>query len=152
MTPILIRYSTLGTDLGTFASVLGGPVGLAVNSAGNVYVGDGNASIEENSSAGTLLNTITANLNNPGGLAVRSDGDLYVGNYGNITIERFSSPGTDLGSFGPPVNNPVGATDRGRPPNKIHGQPHKNLARNSNGNLRFQCILKSEVFFLDTEP
>jgi len=90
-------------------SDFGAPVGVAVDDAGNVYVGDiGNKMILKVNSAGTLsiiAGTGTSGTPTPGpavdsdlgssmGIAVDSQRNLYVADYGNHVIEKISTAGT----------------------------------------------------------
>ena len=72
---------------------LSDPIGLAVDSAGKIYVGNygGNFyNVNIFSSTGVLLNTITAGVQNPGGVGVAS-GVLVVGNLGNNTVGIYNA-------------------------------------------------------------
>ena len=119
------------------------PVGVAVNSAGNVYVADtDNSTIREVTSNGVVTTLAgsagqsgsadgtnsTARFNNPSGMAMDSDGNIYVADTGNFTIRKVTSGGvvtTLAGSAGHSgsadgtnntarFNNPVGvAVDTG---------------------------------------
>ena len=100
------------------AAIFNGPTGMAVDSAGNVYVADTfNDTVREISPAGavtTLAGTAgqiggddgtgsVARFNNPSGVAVDSSGNLYVADRANDTIRRITSAGvvtTVAGSAG----------------------------------------------------
>ena len=103
------------------------PIGVAVDSSGNVYIDDyGNSMIEKVTSAGTLsiiAGTGTAGaptpgpataskLNNPAGVAVDSSGNVYIGDYGNNRVEKVTSGGTlsiiaGTGTAGAPTPGPA---------------------------------------------
>ncbi|MFN3697736.1 MAG: hypothetical protein ACK4VO_09880, partial [Pseudobdellovibrio sp.] len=111
-----------GTVDGTGASArFRSPVGVTVDSSGNVYVADfGNHTIRKITSAGvvtTLAGTAgssglvdgmgsSARFNSPGGLSIDSNGDLYVVDYNNNLIRKITSAGQvtiyagKIGSFG----------------------------------------------------
>ncbi len=72
---------------------LSDPIGLAVDSAGKIYVGNYGGSfynVSTFSSAGALLSTITTGVQNPGGVAVAA-GVLVVGNLGNNTVTIYNA-------------------------------------------------------------
>jgi sugar lactone lactonase YvrE len=90
-------------------SKLNGPFGIAVDSSGNVYIGDlGNDEVEKVTSSGTLsifAGTGTAGsatagpatsseLNQPYGLAVDSSGDVYIADYAAHEVDRVTPSGT----------------------------------------------------------
>jgi sugar lactone lactonase YvrE len=99
------KFSTAGTDLGTFASSgLSEPRGIAFDSAGNLYAANsGNNAIVKFSPTGTNLGTFasapSARLSYPFGLAFDAAGNLYVASLSLNQVEKFSPTGTDLGTF-----------------------------------------------------
>jgi uncharacterized protein (TIGR03437 family) len=83
-----------------------GPAGVAVDSAGNLYINDGSNRIRKVSNG--VITTVAGNpgppgfsgdngpatsagLHNPGGIAVDSAGDLYIADYGNNRIRKVSN-------------------------------------------------------------
>ena len=90
-----------------------GPIGVAVDSAGNLYVSDsGNATIRKVTPVGTdwVVTTLAgmvgqngsadgtngaARFNDPTGLAVDSQGNLYLADEGNYTIRKLTPSGTN---------------------------------------------------------
>ncbi len=113
------------------SSQLGGPTGLAVDSLGNVYIGDaGNMEIDKVTPGGTLSiiagtggfgaptpgPATSSELASPTGLAVDNSGNLYVADSGNNVIEKITSGGTlsifagTLGSSGNPTPGPATST------------------------------------------
>lgn len=92
----------------TFASGLD-PIGLAFNSAGDLFVGDNAAStIYRYSPGGTRTTFATAGLQNPIGLAVDSAGDVYAANLNGNDITKYTSTGA--GSLFANVSQPKGLT------------------------------------------
>jgi rhamnogalacturonyl hydrolase YesR/sugar lactone lactonase YvrE len=113
--------NTLGSTDGTgTAALFRAPAGLALDSAGNLYVADtGNSTIRKITSAGVVstlagsaTNSGTANgsgsaarFSSPADLCVNSSGTLYVADTGNHIIRQVSSAGavtTLAGSAGNP--------------------------------------------------
>jgi sugar lactone lactonase YvrE len=96
------KYTTTGTNLGVFVSGLNNPTGVAVDSAGNVYVGNSYGSIEEYTSTGTDLGVFVSGgygVSGPLGLAFDSSGYFYIAAEYTGRVEKISPTGTDLGPF-----------------------------------------------------
>ena len=97
------------TDGGSF----NGPSGVAVDSAGDVFVTNSlSNTIEELPSGSSTWKDITdgGSFNNPSGIAVDGAGDVFVTNSGSNTIEELphgSTNWTDI-THGGPFNNPSG--------------------------------------------
>jgi sugar lactone lactonase YvrE len=80
------------------SSDLGGPTGLAFNSAGDLFVANnGTGTIAEFSSTGAFLGNYATGLNNPRAMAFDSAGNLFVNNQSSGTITEI------------PVGTPQGA-------------------------------------------
>jgi sugar lactone lactonase YvrE len=79
-------------------SGLGFPIGIALDSSGNVYVSnqfgplDGVPQVTKYDSSGNG-SVFVNSLIDPYGLAFDSSGNLYVANSGNNTIEKFANSG-----------------------------------------------------------
>ncbi|NOT99899.1 MAG: hypothetical protein HOO97_12535, partial [Sideroxydans sp.] len=108
--------STIAGTAGGFGSVDGtgaaarfiGPGGIAVDSAGNLFVADsGNHTIRKITSAGVVTTVAgsavtpgitdgtgaVARFNGPGGIAIDATGNLFVADTGNHTIRKITSAG-----------------------------------------------------------
>jgi sugar lactone lactonase YvrE len=83
------------------------PGGVAVDSAGHVWVADTwNSRVDEFSNTGEYINrfgtegTGEGQFKEPEGIAVDSKGDVWVADTGNSRVEELSSTGTFIGMFG----------------------------------------------------
>ena len=110
---IVQRFSSSGVFIngwgtnGTGAVQFIGAGGVAVDSAGNVYVADsGNHRIQKFTSTGTPITTWGSSgagngqFNGPQGIAVDALDKIYVADTGNNRIQKFSSTGTFELAFG----------------------------------------------------
>ena len=92
-----------------------GALGIAFDTSGNLYVGNGNngGSIHKFGPTGTDLG-VFANTFDPENIAFDSSGNLYAASFNGNTIQKFGPTGTDLGVFaGRGLSGPVGmAFDR----------------------------------------
>jgi sugar lactone lactonase YvrE len=117
-TESILRYSAAGEFLGDFAvtSLRGGPVGLAFDAHGNLYVANhGNNTIHRYSRIGDDLGVFaSARLNMPTGLAFDSQGRLVVCNYGDGSLNIYSVTGSLLSHVITGMHNPIAlAVDSG---------------------------------------
>ena len=107
----LAGQPTVGTNDGTGgAAQFHYPQGVAVDSAGNVYVADsGNYTIRKVTPTG-LVTTLAVRLGNPTGVAVDSAGNIYVADTGNSTIRKVTPAGVVTTLAGQPG---IGGTNDG---------------------------------------
>ena len=91
-----------GSGNGQFSS----PLGVAIDSAGNVWVVDEhNARVEEFNEKGEYLSKFgslgsgNGQMHEPAGIAI-ADGNLYVAEYNNSRVQEFSSKGIYVSQFG----------------------------------------------------
>jgi DNA-binding beta-propeller fold protein YncE len=107
----ILRFSATGECLGNFAQTpyRSGPVGLAFDPTGNLYVANhSNNSIHRYSRSGDDLGVFaTAGLNMPTGLAFNRLGQLVVCNYGDGSLSFFSATGTWLARVDTGLLNPL---------------------------------------------
>ncbi len=118
---------------GTAASFRG-PMGIAIDSAGTVYVADtGNHSIRRISPAGvvTTLTLSGTGLSEPRGITVTSSGTLLVADYGSHTIRSISSSGA-VTTFAGAVESP-GTADGSTTAARFHYP--SSIAATSDGSL-----------------
>ncbi|HYW69980.1 MAG TPA: tandem-95 repeat protein, partial [Pyrinomonadaceae bacterium] len=96
-------WGTAGSGDGQFA----GPLGVAIDLVGNVYVVDsGNNRIQKFNTSGTSITKWGAagsgngQFNNPAGIAVDPAGNVYVADTFNNRIQQFTSAGVFVSKFG----------------------------------------------------
>lgn len=105
------------------AAQLSFPVGIAVDSAGNIFVADRAAHVVREIAGGTITTVAgngtagytgdggpaaAAQLNAPSGLAVDRSGNLYIGDTGNNVVRRVV-PGGNISTFAGNGNQGYGA-------------------------------------------
>lgn len=120
-----------GTQTGdsgpALSAYLSSPVGLALDTAGNVYVSEAGAGrVRKIDTAGHITtvagngcscfggdggSAISAGLNEPTGINFDGDGNLYIADSGNNRIRKVTPSGTITTVAGNGNNSPVGATD-----------------------------------------
>ncbi len=90
-----IEKITPAGSVSVFATNVNGPLGLAVDSHGNLFVANfGDNSIDKITPSGSL-SVFATGLSEPTGLAFNSAGDLFVANGESDTIDEFSPAGTE---------------------------------------------------------
>ena len=105
-TPILSYVQSFGS-LGSGSGQFDAPDGVAVDSAGNVYVADASNNRIDSFNPANFAGTFTSfgspgsgsgQFNGPYGVAVNSAGNVYVADFNNIRIDRFN-PSDFAGTF-----------------------------------------------------
>lgn len=94
---------TLGTTgvSGSDSYHFSNPLGLGVDTAGNVYVADiGNSRVQKYDSTGAFVSTIINEFTSPVDVAVDSAGNMYVLSYSNSCVQKFNSAAVYQGSIG----------------------------------------------------
>lgn len=107
----ILRFSPTGECLGNFAvtSFRGGPVGLAFDPQGNLYVANhGNNTIHRYSPTGADLGIFASTgLNLPTGVGFDRQGRLVVCNYGDGSLSLYSPTGTMLSRVATGLLHPI---------------------------------------------
>jgi len=122
------------------------PTGIAVDSNGNVLVGDtGNGRIEKFSPTGAFLSNIgtkgigTGQLRNPNGLAVDGTGNIYVADASNQRVQKMALDGTFIAEWKGPDPGFYGARRIAIGPDHsiyVVDQGHNRIAKlSSNGEV-----------------
>ena len=100
---LLSEFGSCGSGDGQFMN----PLGIAIDSTGNVYVNDDNLHrIEKFTADGTYISQFgthgagNGQLDYPGGMAFDSDGNLLVADGINGRVQKFSPDGTYISQFG----------------------------------------------------
>ena len=85
-----------GAVLALAPSELSYPYGVAVDSAGDVFVADtGSSTVKEVLAAGgyTTINTLGSGFNNPSGVAVDGSGNVFIADNGNHAVKEILAAG-----------------------------------------------------------
>jgi uncharacterized protein (TIGR03437 family) len=145
------------------AAQLNFPLGVAVDSSGNVYVADGNNNRIREISADGRMSTVAGNgaqgysgdgkpatsasLSYPYAVAVDSGGALYIADYGNNCIRKVSVGGTISTVAGTGVQGSAGA---GGPATSAQLNEPTGVAADSSGNLYIADSGNSLIRKVDT--
>jgi len=98
---------TAANPVSTFATGFNGPLGLAFDAQGNLYVGnDGDGTVSKVTPQGQV-STFASGFTNPDSLAVDAQGNLYVGNDGAGTVSKVTPQG-QVSTFASGFNDPWG--------------------------------------------
>lgn len=129
--PFLLKWGSGGAGDGQFAD----PHGIAVDTAGNVYVTDTiNGRIQKFTVTGTFITKWNDGgaLANPWGIDVSSAGYVYVSDMTNNRIKKFTSTGTLLATWTPAGSDNLNA------PYGLCVDSSGNVYVADSGNLRIQ--------------
>ncbi|HEX3818215.1 MAG TPA: NHL repeat-containing protein [Chthoniobacterales bacterium] len=103
----ITSYDNNGNATLFATSGLNGPIGIAIDRGGNLFISTNSNTIEKFSALGVHLGTFAnIGLNNPLGLAFDQEGNLYAANFAGSTVEKFSPDGT--GTLFATVTRPTG--------------------------------------------
>jgi uncharacterized protein (TIGR03437 family) len=86
------------------AAQLFGPLGVAVDSAGNIYIADSTNNVirevtASNSNIITYVGSAQGTLNNPYGLVLDAAGNLYIADEGNNRVAKYAANGAGVTPF-----------------------------------------------------
>ena len=125
------------------------PSGLAVDSAGNVYVADAlNDRIQKFSSSGTFIDkwgthgSANGQFDLPIDVATDSLGEVYVTDSSNNRVQRFTSTGTFLGKWGSAGSAP----GQFQSPSRLAIDSQRNVYVSDTGNDRIQVFRPTGAF------
>ena len=132
---ITYEFVTKWGSLGSGNSQFSRPRGVAVDSAGYVYVGDsGNSRIQKFTSIGKFVKAFGQSIFScPGGIAIDNSGNIYVADLGTHSVQKFTSDGAYVKGWG----------GRGSA-NGQFGQP-EGIAVDSSGNVYVADFLNYRV-------
>jgi len=97
------RFDAAGNFVTSITSQVDQPLGVAVDTSGNVFVGNWFLNtVSTFDSSGTFLATIgsSSTITNPGGMVTTAAGELYVASEGGGVISLFDAAGTFQSSIG----------------------------------------------------
>ena len=98
-------YSASGASLSLISTNLITPSGIAIDSKGDVFVGDStNNTVTEFSNAGVYIKTITTDLTDLSGITVDNNGNLDISDNNSGNIEQYSI-NTGIQNWAKPINN-----------------------------------------------
>jgi len=100
----LMQFGSAGTGIGQ----LNDAMGIAVDSSGNVYVGDNNGSngrVQKFNSSGNYLLTFDTLFENPVGIVFDLSGNVWVVGNAYWKVFKFNTSGTSLSNFNEAAGN-----------------------------------------------
>ncbi len=131
------------------------PIGVAVDSSGNVYIADSNNNLIRKISSGGVVTTLAgqagvtgatnatgtaASFNHPSGVAVDSSGNVYVADDGNNLIRKITTGGVVTTLAGSGSTGSTNATGTAASFNQPYG-----VAVDSSGNVYVADFLNSLI-------
>ncbi len=101
------QYDNNGAATAFTSASVNGPIGVALDRQGNLFVSTNGNTIEKFSPSGVDLGTFaTVGVNFPMGLAFDRTGNLYVANFAGNTVQKFTPDG--VGSVFASIIHPTG--------------------------------------------
>ena len=91
----LTKFNTNGAILQTITANIYNPVGVAIDSGGNIFVlNRGYNTLQKYSSSGTFIESFATNLNGPFALTIDPFDNVYVSSFGNSQVYMFNPDGS----------------------------------------------------------
>jgi len=86
------------------------PAGVAVDTAGNLYIADtGNSAVEEwVIASGKLISLVSSNLSSPSGVAVDGLGDVFIADTGNNVVKEWVAATSNVTILATGLRSPEG--------------------------------------------
>lgn len=127
---------------------LNGPGGIAVDSAGNVFIADSENHCIRKVTRDGIISTATANLGHPWGIAFDSGRDLYIADSSSNRVIKLMPGGTIMTVAG---NGNMGYSGDGGPAISAELRAPSGLAMDSGGNLYVADRLNNRVRKVDRQ-
>ena len=103
----VLEYSNSGSLIHTISAGVSAPTSIAIDSSGDLFVGNSNNTVLEFDAAGDHINTLSTGIAGVSALAVDSLGDIFVGNKTNNTVTEYSSSGQLLHTLTTDISAPI---------------------------------------------
>ncbi len=91
------------------SSGLSGPQGVAVDTAGNIYIADfGSNSLKKWTAATQQISTLASGFNEPSGLAIDAAGNIYIADRANSVVKKWAASTSQVSILISGLNSPSG--------------------------------------------